>query len=186
MITAGAWDFNPEYRRFMRLSQSVWSRVTHYQPPNSDQVLQELLSRIVPVHYRERRGLMNESRKTGIIVAADVPYASGVRFQSSGDSVAAALTAQFDLFKNELANNPAYAFSIYFVVLEYRLNAAELSDLSDRLDQFEAFLDSEELIGGESNPKFELRLIRAASPEELTRSVGAHLVLEKKTTVLSR
>ncbi len=186
MIASGNWRFNSDYRQFMKLSESLWSRVAHQEAPNSDEVLLDLYSRILPVQYQERGGLMNESRKTGIIIGADVPYAGGARFAHAGDSVATALADKFDLFRTEILNNQNYSISIYFAVLESRMNASDLADVSIRLDELEAFLAAQQLIDGQSNPRFELRLIRAPTPDALSRAVGAHLVLDKKTTVLSR
>lgn len=183
MILSGEWRFNPDYQTYLRTSEAIWSRVAVQELPYIDQLLSEILVRIIPPFFEERGGLKNRPEKTGIVFAGDVPHLGAARFLNSNDAVAAALAAGLEQFRVVLRDNPDFSLKLFYVVLGHNHSPPELGQ---RFSALQTFFDEQAALDPALAGRFELRALMAQDPETLARRLAGELVLEKKNAVLSR
>jgi len=183
MILPPDWHFNPDYRSYLRASQAIWSRVALQELPRIDELLLEILLRIIPPLFPERGGLQLRPQKTAIIFAGDVPRLGTVRFAAPGDPVALAMAAQFEQFRTVLRENPDFSLKLFYVIVQH---AHSLEQLPERFMELKGFLAAEEQLDPALGRRFELRALMASDAETLARTVAGEIILDKKSAVLSR
>jgi len=78
-----------------------------------------------------------------------------------------------------------YGFHLktYFILFQHAGNSTGLPEGVQALREYFA---SAELINGERNPAFGLRLLFGSNPEQITQNVISAITLDKRTAMLSR
>ena len=183
MIVPGVWTFNEQYRSYLRTAEVVWSQAAHHSLPQSHLVLQSVLAKVMPSVFTGRGGLVNSALKRAVILAADVPWAEGRRFNSESDSVAAALQRELDHLKTIIGENPRLAVKIYYVLMQHDGSSRDLKDRTERLG---AFFRGQNPADGLLKDRFAVQLVVASSAQEMLSKTVGELVLDKKSGIISK
>jgi len=184
MITPGSWQFNQAYQHYLRAREVIWSQSTHEssQGINTAMVFQEVHAKLAgSVSVVERGGLVNKAVKSAILFAGDVPRIGGERYPDP--VVQQALAAEIESLKDTVMNY-GLNLQVYYLLFEHEGN--NTADFAARVSSLQNFFANAELVDGEQNSAFRIKLFSGSSPESVTADAISSLVLEKETTVIAR
>ena len=189
MITPGTWTFDSAYQPSLRAREVIWSRVvkptyTSAVMPQSDLVIQSIVSRLMAPPAAVKRGGLNQSSfKKGIILAGDVPWVNGNRFASASDGLTTPqLTSVLSAIRAQI-QSAAINLKLYYLILR---SDYSLEGVGARAQELQSFFDQFALSTGNSSGSFVAKVMLAESPEELSNRLVGEMMLDSKTVMISR
>ena len=187
MINPVDWSFNIEYQPYLQAREVIWSRTAEEGSaragPSISGVLREALGQLfgaalVPA----RRALAGRSRKTAIILAADVPWQNLRRYPH--EEVKAALREELGRAREQIGQ---WETNIRILYVLFRHPGNGSPDLDSRVEDLQNFLHSQSYDDEGNNPsRMEIELVFAPGPRDLEQQIPALILLERKSAMLAR
>jgi hypothetical protein len=152
--------------------------------PQTDQVIQSIVSRLMAPPAAAKRGGLNRSAfKKGIILAGDVPWVNGNRFASASDGLTTPqLTSALSAIRAQV-QAAAINLKLYYLILR---SDYSLAGIGERAQELQLFFDQFALLAGNTPGSFVARVMLAESPEELSNRLVGEMMLDSKTVMISR
>lgn len=191
--SSGEVVFNPAYQSFLTLRESLWSAVAKNSLPDSSAVIDSAIVQLAQGpdsesynHQSVRGGLTGTSTKTAIILAGDVPYYRGMRFERESDPVAARLASSISIIRELVVENPELRVKVIFIIADDPARPAsdslnEIEERSLRLGMF--FEQQQELV--DLRGRLILHSFYARDFKALNQDLLASILLEDRRRVLS-
>lgn len=180
IIDRSSWRLNSEYLPFLRAQEVVWSRAIHQdQRGDFAELLGEIWSQLAGAAYLEQRGTMAVStRKLGIIIAGDLPWAGGYRFSTErGQGLIDAAISRLGQSASDLKTN----LTLWLLVLRQPGNSG--LDCNDELGHFRSFVENRELPGAEGPLSFEV--YGCIEPDQLLATLADLMIKQRVSLVAS-
>ena len=185
--------FNSDYQSDLSVREALWSAIAKNAVPNSRGVLDAVISNLAITPDSEaidgvaiRGGLIGTSTRTGIILAGDIPYFNGIRFDNQADSVAAQLSQSLLVLRKLVTDNPNLRFKLVYIIVgdPSRPAISVLSDLEDRATRLADFFENEKNLT-DLEGRLDLQVIYSNDFRKLSEQVLATVVLDNNRKVLS-
>lgn len=180
LIDPSSWRLNDDYLQFLRVQEVVWARAAHQdQRGDFAALLGEIWSQLAGANYLEQRGtLAADTRRLGIIISGDLPWAADYRFSTEqGEGLIGAAISKLARDAADLKSN----LTLWFLVVRH--SGYPGLDCENELAHFRSFVAQEEVIGIEGSLRFEV--FGCVDPPQLL-SVVADLIMKERVSLVAR